>query len=343
MNGRPVATVGSRTGCGAEIITGADFALAKGQKVAHIGSMTTHGGTITTGSHNTFIDKGSSTLDSFKGGVKTLINEFVKMQASLLAEWLGEEGGITYSNKETCETLSPAQAGELFREQGRDVLAITPDEQSGADTIKNLPQTAAIIAGASAIATRGRSAIREADDIADAIKSALHNSRSSTEAIGKLGMEEAKKRHNMTTDSRYIDRYHGPDDMVHYETKLSELESKGTSTGSTSVAKNSSNELQSSAAKNRRRAKQMLSKRKKINKPSKRQGGPYTREELSLWEEIDDLKGQKKHISTHTHTKTGHVKVLDRDSDGSILKQLDDFYIDDFDVIKNSIMEHFKK
>ena len=78
--------------------------------------MKTHGGTITSGLHNTFLDKGFSTFDSIKGGVKTLINEFVKMQASLLAEWLSEEGGITYSNKETGETLSPAQAGELFRE-----------------------------------------------------------------------------------------------------------------------------------------------------------------------------------------------------------------------------------
>jgi len=141
------------------------------------------------------------------------------------------------------------------------VLAITPDEQSGADAIKNLPQTAAIIAGASAIATRGRSANREADAIADTIKSALHNSRSSTEAIGKLGMEEAKKRHNMTTDSRYIDHYHGPDDMLHFETKLSELESKETNTGSTSVAKNTSKEKQSLDDAN---------KTKKINKPSKR-------------------------------------------------------------------------
>ena len=96
-------------------------------------------------------------------------------------------------------------------------------------------------------------------------------------------MEEAKKRHNMTTDSRYIDRYHGPDDMVHFDTKLSELESKGTNTGSTSVAKNSSNELQSSAAKNKRRAKQMQKKRKKINKPSKRQGGPYRQEEINFF------------------------------------------------------------
>ena len=72
--------------------------------------MKTHGGTITSGLHNTFLDKGFSTFDSIKGGVKTLINEFVKMQASLLAEWLSEEGGITYSNKETGETLSPAQA-----------------------------------------------------------------------------------------------------------------------------------------------------------------------------------------------------------------------------------------
>ena len=156
-------------------------------------------------------------------------------------------------------------------------------------------------------------------------------------------MEEAKKRHIMTTDSRYIDRYHGPDDMVHFDTKLSELESKGTNTGSTSVAKNSSNELQSSAAKNKRRAKQMQKKIKKINKPSKRQGGPYRQEEIDLWHEILKKSGKKKHLSVHTNTETGQVKFLERDSKGKIAKKLDDFFINDFDPIKETIMEHFKK
>ena len=176
------------------------------------------------------------------------------------------------------------------------------------------------------------------------VEKAVENSRSLTEAIGKTGMEEAKKRLGMVTDSRYIDRYHGPDDIVRDKSnKLTEIEAKGTSTGSTNVTKNTSLEMQGSARKNLRRSNQMRKKSNKVGVDSTRQGGEYTQEELDLWNDINRLKGNKRHISTHTHTETGKVTVIERDMDGNIAKEIDTFTIDNFDTVKSGIEERLSK
>lgn len=49
-DGKPVATVGDITACGAVIVTGSSDCITDGKQTAHIGSKTSHGGTITTGS-----------------------------------------------------------------------------------------------------------------------------------------------------------------------------------------------------------------------------------------------------------------------------------------------------
>jgi len=150
----------------------------------------------------------------------------------------------------------------------------------------------------------------------------------------------------MQTDDRYVDRYHGPDDMVKDKhNTLTEIEAKGTSTGSTTVAKNNASEKQGSAAKNLRRAKQMLKKNKKVGKTSKRQGGAYTQSEQDLWQQIKDMDGQKRHISTHTDTSatsTGRVKVLERDTDGNVIGVVDDFDMENFKEIKGGIDQYFQ-
>ena len=50
------------------------------------------------------------------------------------------------------------------------------------------------------------------------------------------------------------------DDMVHFETKLSELESKGTSTGSTSVAKNTCKEKLKKSSDDANKTKKLINR-----------------------------------------------------------------------------------
>jgi len=59
------------------------------------------------------------------------------------------------------------------------------------------------------------------------LKKALTHSRSESEALGKAGLEQAKRRSGHPTDPRYTDRYHGPDDMSKKDGKLAEWEAKG--------------------------------------------------------------------------------------------------------------------
>ncbi len=111
------------------------------------------------------------------------------------------------------------------------------------------------------------------------------------------------------------------------------------------VAKNSNKEKQSSALKNARRGKQMTrrSKRKKIGLSSNRQGGAYKQEEIDLWNEIKNSDGNKRHLSVHTNTETGQVRVLERSEKGEITQVLDEFKLDDFDALKQDRNEAFKK
>ncbi len=70
----------------------------------------------------------------------------------------------------------------------------------------------------------------------DKIKDTIKHSRSSSEALGKAGMEQAKKRLGLTTDSQYTDRYHGPDDLARDgQGRLTEIEAKGNNNSSFGV------------------------------------------------------------------------------------------------------------
>ena len=177
--------------------------------------------------------------------------------------------------------------------------------------------------------------------VAAIIAKAATNSRSRSEALGKAGMGQAKNRMGHTTDPRYVDRYHGPDDIANdKEDRLAEWEAKGNNTDSSAVAVDSKGNRQGSGKKNNRRANVMTkNKSKKIDIPSNRQGGAYTQDEINLWEKIRERKGNKKHISSHTNTETGRVKVFERNSDGEIIKTLDDFKLENFKEIKNGLKE----
>jgi len=53
-------------------------------------------------------------------------------------------------------------------------------------------------------------------------------------------------------------------------------------------------------------------------------------------------KGNKRHLSVHTNTETGRVRVFERDAKGRITRTLDDFKLDPFDKIKQAIERLFK-
>ena len=285
------------------------------------------------------------------GGAKEFINQLARKNAAMQAEWFKEQGTIKYYDAETGEELGNEEIMRRIEEDGNDILTINGlDEQAGAEAVKNHGQTAAAVAATTAIVGRGRSLLRDpgeaAEYIAKQIKEATTNTRSYTEAMGKAGMQQAKERMGIATDKRYVDRYHGPDDIGRdANNRLTEIEAKGSMTNNTSVAKNVSKEKQSSAAKNKRRAELMTSnkKRKKIDQPSNRQGGAYTQDEFTLWKQISKDRGNKRHISTHTNAQTGEVRVIERDKRGNVEGEaIEPFKMEFFDEIQQVIKAHFK-
>ncbi len=118
-------------------------------------------------------------------------------------------------------------------------------------------------------------------------------------------MKQAQENSKHTSDERFNNRYHGPDAMTRdKDGKLTEWEAKGAQDGNTRVATNKGGLKQGSAKNNRTHAKKMLTKHKKVDKPSNRIGGSYTAQEMELWQEVKDKRGRKQHMSTHTNTET---------------------------------------
>ncbi len=131
--------------------------------------------------------------------------------------------------------------------------------------------------------------------VAAIVAASIVNSRSESEALGKAGMEQAKSRLGHTTDPRYIDRYHGPDDITKDKNgRLAEWEAKGNNTDSKVVAVDTKGNKQGSSKKNLRRSNVMTKdKSKKIGRNSNRQGGSYTQSEIDLWKDIGGRDGNK--------------------------------------------------
>ena len=285
------------------------------------------------------------------GGAKEVINQLVATNEAMKAEWFQSQGIMVYRDAETGKKLSGEDITARF-EQGQQFVMVDGEaQQVGATAVRNHQATATAIASTTAVLSRGRSLLRDSDDavryIADQIKKATTDTRSVTEAMGKAGMQQAKERLNIKTDPRYVDRYHGPDDIgLDANKRLTEIEAKGSYTSNTSVSKNVNKEKQSSSAKNLRRAETMTSPRKikKLGQLSNRQGGSYTLIESDLWEEIKDNNGDKRHLSTHTNIETGQVRVLERDRGGNATNDAtESFKMDYFDDIKNGIESFFNK
>jgi uncharacterized Zn-binding protein involved in type VI secretion len=149
-----------------------------------------------------------------------------------------------------------------------------------------------------------------------------------TEAVGEIGGQKALARQGIETEEGFVNRYHGPDHMGRdVDGNLVETEFKGSVNDSTQLPTNAKGKRQLSQENNLKRSKKMLGKTGKVGKASKRIGGAYTKEEMNLWDNIDDIAGNKVLQSTHTNITTGEVKVLKRDLKGKIIEQIDAFNI----------------
>jgi len=253
-------------------------------------------------------------------------------------------GVITTGSPDTVVDVAGSPAIHDPPLEGVPILPIEAAAQALAELVATLKTEGLSLAAAgSALAAGIMRGIGNRLPVDKTIEWAVAHSHSSGEALGKVGMAQAKKRLGLETDGKYVDRYHGPDDLARDgRGKLTELEAKGANRDSTAVAENKQREKQSSKAKNRRRARQMNKKSEKIGQASNRQGGAYTKEEIDLWGEIKLRKGNKRHLSVHTNTETGQVRVFERDAKGRITRTLDDFKLDPFDKIKQAIERLFK-
>jgi len=272
----------------------------------------------------------------FKGVVKKTASELWKENADILAKAAGYK---YYSREDGTEKTLAKDGHDPFPLNGA-------AEQAGGQMAVDSGITSAAKVAVAAISVKSalKNPSRTYDNIKDTIKKATTDTRSPTEALGKAGMEQAKKRQGLETDKRFKDRYHGPDDLAKDKNgKLAEIEAKGNNKNSTTVAKDKKGRKQGSSKKNKKRSETMGKKSDKVGVASNRQGGAYTQGELDLWKQIKDTKGNKRHISTHTNTETGQVKVYERDPDGNMTKTLDDFKLDNFDEVKVGINNHFNK
>jgi hypothetical protein len=290
------------------------------------------------------------TFDKAKGAAKQVANDLLRRNAAIHAEWQAETGLATFTDQKTGKALSPDEVKQRWESEGKDALPIAgTDQQQGAQMAKDSPALGAAMAVAQTAASRGRNIIQHPDDLGKDIAKAMQGLRGPkdkqlSEALGKIGGEQAKRRQEMETDPRYVDRYHGPDDVARdKDGKLVELEYKGNKTDSTSVAKDNQNNRQGSKGKNKRRSEKMTGdKAEKVGQPSNRQGGPYTASEIDLWNDVKDQEGDKRHVSVHTNTETGVVRTYERDDDGEITALLDEFTIENFDSIKSTLKDLLK-
>ena len=288
-------------------------------------------------------------FNTAKGAAKQVTNDLLRRNAALNAQWQAENGMATFTDKQTGKALSPDEVKQRWEVEGKDVLPIAgADQQHGAQLAKDSPAMGAVVGIAQTAASRGRNIIQHPEDLSKDITKAVQGLRGPkdkqlSEALGKIGGEQAKRRQGMETDPRYVDRYHGPDDMTRDDKgRMGEWEFKGNKTDSKAVAKDGKGNKQGSQPKNKRRAEKMVEdKAKKVGIPSNRQGGPYTQEEIELWQEVEKAKGDKQHLSVHTNTETGMVRTYDRNGSDEP-KLIDEFKMDNFDQIKQALQELLK-
>jgi len=283
------------------------------------------------------------------GMAKELVNRVVAENRALANEWFAGEGIFRYTDQATGEALPPAAVAERYRNDSAPLLDLEgPGEAAGAETLRELPQTPALVGVITALGSHGKSLLRHPEAFLDDLKRALTHSRGETEALGELGMHQAKRRLGIETDPRYVNRYHGPDEIgrdTRQDGLMTEWETKAGPNDRVRVAEDKQRNRQGSKEKNRLRAEAMKKKEQqgKVGQPSNRQGGPYQEGEMEMWGEIERKRGNKQHLLVHTNTETGVVRTFEQINGGKIGKKLDEFKLENFEEAKAMIEEHFMK
>jgi hypothetical protein len=280
------------------------------------------------------------------GMAKAFVNETLLSINADAIEATGKAYEIQVPGERERREVSAAEFADLIRAKGDALLPPQGEgEQSGAQWLRDNPQVPLAIGAITALGSHGKSLLRHPDEFLADLKRALTHSRSEPEALGELGMAQAHRRLGIETDPRYVNRYHGPDDIGHQNQRLTETEAKASPNDRVQVAKDNDDNRQGSKNKNRKRAEAMKKKEQqgKVGQPSNRQGGPYQEGEMEMYGEIRDRDGNKQHLLVHTNTKTGVVRAFEQINGGKIGKKLDEFKMENFEEAKSMLEKHFTK
>ncbi len=280
------------------------------------------------------------------GMAKAFVNETLLSINADAIEATGKEYEIQVPGERERREVSAAELAELIRAKGDALLPPQGEgEQSGAQWLRDNPQVPLAIGVITTLGSHGKSLLRHPDEFLADLKRALSHSRSETEALGEMGMAQAHRRLGIKSDPRYVNRYHGPDEIGHQNKRLTETETKASRDDRVRVATNKGKRKQGSAKNNRKRAEVMKKKelQGKVGQPSNRQGGPYMEGEMEMYGEIRDRDGNKQHLLVHTNTETGLVRTFVQGDEGEIGKKLDEFTMENFEEAKSMIEKHFTK
>src|SRR5690606_16276756 len=118
--------------------------------------------------------EGQSTLgrafDTAKGAAKQFANDLMRRNAALNAQWQAENGMATFTDKATGNVLSADEVKARWEAEGKHMLPIEgADQQAGAQAVKDAPAMGAAVEAAMIVGSKGRSAIRNPDDVVDGI------------------------------------------------------------------------------------------------------------------------------------------------------------------------------
>ncbi|WP_259586492.1 hypothetical protein [Shewanella baltica] len=290
------------------------------------------------------IQSHESPIDNIVGGAKQVVNDLIAGQRAGQAEFFAEQGIIKVTDTQTNQLLTPEEVRERYA--GIVTFDIDTAEQAGADTIQEVPGYSAALLAVELASSKFKKLLTDPKglykELTKVVEDAVKDARSPAEALGHLGGNHAVDRLGLKPDERFANRYHGPDGMYYDANgKRVEAEFKGYNKDSTALNTNRKEQIQGSEAKNLTRAKQMDTKKSKVNQPSNRQGGAYTLDEQALWNEILDAEGRKNHLAVFTNTETGQVRAFSQDKDGNLVDKVLDEPIPHFNDAKAIIYNAF--
>jgi len=280
-------------------------------------------------------------FDSVTGAVKQVLNDVIGAQRAILAEHLADNNVIQVTDKQSGKLLTTSEISDRYRDIN--TFNIEGMEQVGADAVKSMPHYGSALLLTEIAATKGKALLTNPKDVAKDIADAVKDARSVQEALGHLGGQHALKKLDIEEHPDFINRYHGSDYMgLDSNHRLVEVEYKGNNKDSTVLSQNNQQQKQGSSKKNRKRAEVMSGKISKIDVVSNRQGGAYTQSELDIWQNIEDLEGNKRHLASFTNTTDGKVRVYEQDEKGTLTDRLVDDLIPDYEEKKTAIEAYFK-